>query len=101
MRNTETKLPTISTKDGVSKTKDKARCSPSHRPAASPEVGHGAPLLHHHSAKSVPCSRSASSSSGRDWPVSTLGCTSQSSVTQASAAAESSAGPHADEPAGP
>ncbi|XP_041813866.1 glutamine-rich protein 2-like [Chelmon rostratus] len=99
MRNTESKLPTISTKDGLCKTKDKAKSSPSNKPAASPEAGHAAPLHHHHSAKSGQCSRSASGSSGRDWPVSTLGCTSQSSVAQASAAADSSAEPRADEPA--
>ncbi|XP_042360272.1 glutamine-rich protein 2 [Plectropomus leopardus] len=92
-KNTETKLPTISTKDGMCKTKDKAKCSLSHKPAASPEVSH-----HPNSAKSTQCSRSASSSSGRDWPVSALGCTSQSSVTPASAAAESNTEPHADEP---
>ncbi|XP_018523980.1 glutamine-rich protein 2 isoform X4 [Lates calcarifer] len=93
-RNTETKLPTISTKDGLCKIKDKAKCSPSHKPAASPEA------LHHlHSAKSAQCSRSASSSSGRDWPVSTLGCTSQSSIAQASAAAERSAEPQDDQQA--
>ncbi|XP_070779127.1 glutamine-rich protein 2-like [Enoplosus armatus] len=96
IRTTETKLPTISTKDGMCKTKDKAKCSPSHKPAPSPEVGHGAPVHHPHSAKSAQCSRSASSSSGRDWPVSALGCTSQSSVTPASAAAESHT--EADEP---
>ncbi|GAA6222133.1 glutamine-rich protein 2-like isoform X3 [Lates japonicus] len=93
-RNTETKLPTISTKDGLCKIKDKAKCSPSHKPAASPEA------LHHlHSAKSTQCSRSASSSSGRDWPVSTLGCTSQSSIAQASAAAERTAEPQDDQQA--
>ncbi|XP_027141127.1 glutamine-rich protein 2 isoform X3 [Larimichthys crocea] len=81
-RSTETKLPTISTKDGMCKPKDKAKNSMSHKPSVSPE----APLHHAHSAKS---SRSASSLSGRDWPVSTLGCTSHSSFTQASAAAES------------
>ncbi|KAM7387558.1 hypothetical protein PAMA_009939 [Pampus argenteus] len=80
IRNTETKLPTICTKDGMCKTKDKAKNSPS-KPAVSPEVGHGAPVHHPHSAKSVQVSRSASSSSGRDWPVSALGCTSQSSIT--------------------
>ncbi|XP_071322246.1 glutamine-rich protein 2-like isoform X2 [Trachinotus anak] len=96
IRTTETKLPTISTKDvttGVCKTKDKAKCSPSHKPAASPEVGHSTPVHPPHSAKSGQCSRSASSSSGRDWPVSALGCTSQSSITQASAAAESATEP--------
>ncbi|XP_035508085.1 glutamine-rich protein 2-like [Morone saxatilis] len=93
-RSAETKLPTIATKDG--KTKDKAKCS--HKPAVSPEAGHGAPLHHPYSAKSAQCSRSASSSSGRDWPVSALGCTSQSSLTPASAAAESNAEPRADEP---
>ncbi|XP_034396077.1 glutamine-rich protein 2 isoform X2 [Cyclopterus lumpus] len=74
-RNTETKLPTISTKDG--KTKDKAKCSLLYKPNTSPEVHHTL------SGKSVQSSRSASSSSGRDWPVSALG-----SVTPASAAAE-------------
>ncbi|XP_039979920.1 glutamine-rich protein 2 isoform X2 [Xiphias gladius] len=87
-RSTETKLPTISTKDGMCKIKDKAKCSPSHKPAASPEVGHNTPVHHPHSAKSAQCSRSASSCSGRDWPVSALGCTSQSSIAPASAAAE-------------
>ncbi|TMS15117.1 Glutamine-rich protein 2 [Larimichthys crocea] len=67
---------------GMCKPKDKAKNSMSHKPSVSPE----APLHHAHSAKS---SRSASSLSGRDWPVSTLGCTSHSSFTQASAAAES------------
>ncbi|XP_035852922.1 glutamine-rich protein 2 isoform X2 [Sander lucioperca] len=90
IRNTETKLPTISTKDGMCKTKDKAKCSPSHKPASSPELGHGPPVYPPHSAKSTQCSRSTSSSSGRDWPVSALGCTSQlGSVSPASAAAES------------
>ncbi|KAK1877310.1 Glutamine-rich protein 2 [Dissostichus eleginoides] len=86
IRNTETKLPTIPTKDGMCKTKDKAKCP--HKPAASPE-GH-----HPHSAKSNQGSHSASSLSGRDWPVSALGCTSQSSV----AAAESNTEPPADAP---
>ncbi|XP_041823169.1 glutamine-rich protein 2 [Melanotaenia boesemani] len=100
IKNTETKLPTISSKDTMSKTKDKAKSSASHRPAASLEVGHNTPVLHHSlSAKSMQCSRSASSCSGRDWPVSALGCyTSQSSITQASAAAESGADPQSDEP---
>ncbi|XP_034750818.1 uncharacterized protein LOC117958492 isoform X2 [Etheostoma cragini] len=90
IRNTETKLPTISTKDGVCKTKDKARCSPSLKPASSPEVGHSPPVYPPHSAKSAQCSRSTSSSSGRDWPVSALGCTSMlGSVSPASAAAVS------------
>ncbi|XP_073350490.1 uncharacterized protein [Pagrus major] len=95
VRNTDSKLPTISTKDGLCKDK---KSSLSHKPAASPEVGHAAQLHHTHSAKSAQCSRSASSSSGRDWPVSALGCTSQSSFTQASAAADSNAGRQADEP---
>ncbi|KAK5855768.1 hypothetical protein PBY51_007412 [Eleginops maclovinus] len=86
IRNTEIKLPTIPTKDGMCKTKDKAKCP--HKPAASPE-GH-----HPCSAKSAQCSRSASSISGRDWPVSALGCTSQSSV----AAAESNTELHSDAP---
>ncbi|XP_039680356.1 glutamine-rich protein 2 isoform X4 [Perca fluviatilis] len=90
IRNTETKLPTISTKDGMCKTKDKAKCSPSHKPASSPELGHGPPVYPPHSAKSAQCSRSTSSNSGRDWPVSALGCTSQlGSVSLVSAAAES------------
>lgn len=90
IRPTETKLPTISTKEGVCKTKDRARCSPSHKAATTPEAG----PHHPPSAKSAPCSRSASSSSGRDWPVSALGCTSQSSL----APAERDAEPPADEP---
>ncbi|XP_077940335.1 glutamine-rich protein 2 isoform X2 [Gasterosteus aculeatus] len=84
-RNPETKLPTISTKDG--KTKDKAKCSQHLKRSASPELP---PPL---SVRSAVCSRSASSTSGRDWPVSALGCTSRSSVTPASAAAESQAEP--------
>ncbi|KAL6102399.1 qrich2 [Pungitius sinensis] len=84
-RNPETKLPTIFTKDG--KTKDKAKCSLPLKRSSSPELP---PPL---SVRSAVCSRSASSSSGRDWPVSALGCTSQSSVTPASAAAESQAEP--------
>ncbi|XP_040918160.1 glutamine-rich protein 2 [Toxotes jaculatrix] len=88
LRHPETKLPTISAKDGMCKIKDKARCSPSHKPAASLEVGHSAPVHQPHGAKSAQCSRSASSSSSRDWPVSALGCTSQSSITPPSAAAE-------------
>ncbi|KAK9534505.1 hypothetical protein VZT92_006946 [Zoarces viviparus] len=88
-RNTETKLPTISTKDGKCKTKDKTLPQ---KPAASPDVHH--PL----SGKSPQCSRSTSGS-GRDGPVSALGCTSQSSVSP-SAAAESSSERHADEPPG-
>ncbi|KAM8724888.1 uncharacterized protein AB9X84_004410 isoform 2-T2 [Acanthopagrus schlegelii] len=95
VRNTDSKLPTISSKEGLSKDK---KSSLSHKPAASPEVGHAAQLHHTHSAKSAQCSRSASSSSGRDWPVSALGCTSQSSFTAASATAESNAGRRADEP---
>ncbi|XP_044037517.1 uncharacterized protein LOC122869040 isoform X3 [Siniperca chuatsi] len=39
MRNTETKLPTISTKDGMFKPKDKAKCSLSHKPTTSPGGG--------------------------------------------------------------
>ncbi|XP_056257211.1 glutamine-rich protein 2 isoform X2 [Seriola aureovittata] len=96
IRTTETKLPTISTKDvtaGLCKIKDKAKCSPSYKPTTSPEVGHNAPVHHPHSPKTAQCSRSASSSSGRDWPVSALGCTSQSSITQASAAADSNTEP--------
>uniref|UniRef100_A0A3B4URI7 Uncharacterized LOC111230206 n=2 Tax=Seriola dumerili TaxID=41447 RepID=A0A3B4URI7_SERDU len=96
IRTTETKLPTISTKDvtaGLCKIKDKAKCPPSYKPTTSPEVGHNAPLHHPHSPKTAQCSRSASSSSGRDWPVSALGCTSQSSITQASAAADSNTEP--------
>ncbi|XP_032393015.1 glutamine-rich protein 2 isoform X3 [Etheostoma spectabile] len=90
IRNTETKLPTISTKDGMCKTKDKAKSSSSHKTASSPEVGHSPPVYSPHSAKSAQCSRSTSSSSGRDWPVSALGCTSQlGSVSPASAAAVS------------
>ncbi|XP_069021611.1 ribosome-binding protein 1-like [Embiotoca jacksoni] len=58
VRTSETKLPTISTKDGPSRTKDKARCSPSLRPVVSPEVGHNTPT--HLQAKS---SHSASSTS--------------------------------------
>ncbi|KAG7238869.1 hypothetical protein INR49_030416 [Caranx melampygus] len=76
-----------------SKVKDKSKCSPPHKPAASPELGLSAPVHPPLSAKSAQCSRSASSSSGRDWPVSALGCTSQSSITQASAAAESAMEP--------
>ncbi|XP_063326957.1 glutamine-rich protein 2 [Pelmatolapia mariae] len=91
-RNSETKLPTIPTRDGVYKSKDKAK------PAASPEVGHGTPLHQPCSPRSAPCSRSASSCSGRDWPVSALGCASQSSITQGSAAADSTAEPPSNEP---
>ncbi|KAG8006570.1 Glutamine-rich protein 2 [Nibea albiflora] len=97
-RSTETKLPTISTKDGMCKPKDKAKNSMSHKPSVSPEAGHAAPPHHAHSAKSTQCSRSASSLSGRDWPVSTLGCTSHSSFTQASATAESNMEARANEP---
>nr|XP_033944407.1 glutamine-rich protein 2 isoform X1 [Pseudochaenichthys georgianus] len=86
IRNTETKLPTIPTKDGMCKTKDKAKCP--HKPTASPE-GH-----HPHSAKSNQGSHSVSSLLERDWPVSALGCTSQSSV----AAAESNTEPPAGAP---
>ncbi|XP_029365384.1 uncharacterized protein C16orf96 [Echeneis naucrates] len=87
VRTTETKLPAITTKDvtsGVCRTKDKAKCSLSHKPAASPEGGHAALGHHPLSMKSAQCSRSVSSCSGRDWPVSAMGCPSQSS--QASAA---------------
>ncbi|XP_068193658.1 uncharacterized protein [Antennarius striatus] len=86
LKNAETKLPTIPSKDGSSKAKDRNK---SYKPAASPEAGLSG--LHPISAKSAHCSRSASSSSGRDWPVSALGCTSHSSFTQASAAAWSNA----------
>ncbi|XP_026220298.1 glutamine-rich protein 2 isoform X1 [Anabas testudineus] len=90
-RNSETKLPTISAKDGMCKTKDKPRGSPSHKPAVSPEVGF---ITHQpQSARSAQCSRSASSLSGRDWPVSALGCASQSSISQTSAAGESNSEP--------
>ncbi|XP_068605799.1 glutamine-rich protein 2-like [Brachionichthys hirsutus] len=85
-RNAEPKLPTIPPKDGASKAKDKNR---THKPAASPEAGLGG--LRPSGAKSAQCSRSASSSSGRDWPVSGLACTSHSSFHQDSAAAESNA----------
>ncbi|XP_034448539.1 uncharacterized protein LOC117765981 [Hippoglossus hippoglossus] len=73
IRSTETKLPRISTRDGL-KTRDRTKSSPSHKAAASPEGGDNtAP----HSVRS----RSASSSSTRDWRLSTLGCSSQSSIT--------------------
>ncbi|XP_039897396.1 glutamine-rich protein 2 isoform X5 [Simochromis diagramma] len=91
-RNSETKLPTIPTRDGVYKSKDKAK------PAASPEVGHSTPLHPPCSPRSAACSRSASSCSGRDWPVSALGCASQSSIAQGSAAADSTAEPPSNEP---
>ncbi|XP_047213911.1 glutamine-rich protein 2-like isoform X2 [Girardinichthys multiradiatus] len=97
LRNTEMKLPLIAPKDG--KMKEKTKSSAPQRPAVSPEVGsdtlvYPQPL----SAKSMQCSRSASSGSGRDWPVSALGCcTSQSSITQASAA-DSVADPESCEP---
>ncbi|XP_069381650.1 cytospin-A-like isoform X2 [Paralichthys olivaceus] len=90
IRHTETKLPTISSRDAL-KTKDKTKSSSSHKPAASPEL-HNSPGPH--SVRSAQCSRSASSSSTRDWPLSTLGCSSQSSVAQTSAAA-----PRTSEPA--
>ncbi|XP_004556496.1 glutamine-rich protein 2 isoform X6 [Maylandia zebra] len=91
-RNSETKLPTIPTRDGVYKSKDKAK------PAASPEVGPSTPLHPPCSPRSAACSRSASSCSGRDWPVSALGCASQSSIAQGSAAADSTAEPPSNEP---
>eukprot|EP00066_Takifugu_rubripes_P026352 XP_011615618.1 PREDICTED: glutamine-rich protein 2 [Takifugu rubripes] len=93
VRNTEIRLPTISTKDGLCRTKDKVM----HRkPASPPEMAQGAPAQHPHSAKSARCSHSASSSSSRDWPVSALGCTSHTSFTQAAADAEIKTQP--DEP---
>ncbi|KAM9843908.1 glutamine-rich protein 2 [Aulostomus maculatus] len=82
IRKADTKLPTIATKDGA--TTDKVKSSRTHRAPTPPEPGHGALLHHARSAKSGSCSRSASSSSGHDWPVSVLGCTSQSSVAQES-----------------
>ncbi|XP_067334274.1 uncharacterized protein [Channa argus] len=91
IRSTETKLPTISTKDGLCKTKDKSRSSPSHKPPASPEMGHNALVHQSHSAKSAQLSRSVSSISGQDWPVSALGCASQGSIS--SVAAESNSEP--------
>ncbi|XP_062264282.1 uncharacterized protein LOC133971085 isoform X2 [Platichthys flesus] len=74
IRGTETKLPTISTRDGQ-RTRDGARSSPTHKAAASPEGGDNTAAPH--SVRS----RSASSSSTRDWRLSTLGCSSQSSIT--------------------
>ncbi|XP_078140533.1 uncharacterized protein LOC144539444 [Centroberyx gerrardi] len=68
------------------RSKDKAKRPPSQK-SVSPEAGHGSPV-HPHSAKSQR-SRSASSSSVRDWPVSPLGSASQSSFTQALAPADS------------
>ncbi|KAM9744992.1 uncharacterized protein ACNS7B_009495 [Menidia menidia] len=67
LRSTETKLPTISSRDGSGRTKERARGSAPQRPAPSPEAGLSTP---------APLSpRSASSGSGRDW--SALGCPSQ------------------------
>ncbi|XP_075897576.1 glutamine-rich protein 2-like isoform X2 [Nelusetta ayraudi] len=77
VRNPENRLPTISAKEGLWKSR------PS-RPVTSPEVGSGSQLqqhLHQHNAKNGQCSRSASSS-GRDWAVPTPGCTSHNFVTQ-------------------
>nr|XP_015831735.2 glutamine-rich protein 2 isoform X1 [Nothobranchius furzeri] len=102
LKNTETKLPTIATKDaaGTCKIKNKAKNSASQRRAVPLEVGQTTPV--HQlppSARSMQCSPPASSCSGRDWPVSALGCcTSQSSITQTSAAAESADDPQIDEP---
>uniref|UniRef100_A0A8C6PN21 DUF4795 domain-containing protein n=1 Tax=Nothobranchius furzeri TaxID=105023 RepID=A0A8C6PN21_NOTFU len=102
LKNTETKLPTIATKDAAvtCKIKNKAKNSASQRRAVPLEVGQTTPV--HQlppSARSMQCSPPASSCSGRDWPVSALGCcTSQSSITQTSAAAESADDPQIDEP---
>ncbi|CAB1424387.1 unnamed protein product [Pleuronectes platessa] len=74
IRGTETKLPTIPTRDGL-RTRDGTRSSPSHKAAASPEGGDNT------AAPPSGRSRSASSSSTRDWRLSTLGCSSQSSVS--------------------
>ncbi|KAM3597472.1 uncharacterized protein V6R79_005064 [Siganus canaliculatus] len=101
-RNTETRLPTISTKDGGCKTKEKAKSSLPYKPAPSPEsrhnTRHDTPVQPAHSAKSGQSSRSASSSSGRDRPLSTLACLSQSSMAATSAAADSCTEPQLEEP---
>ncbi|KAM4717103.1 uncharacterized protein FYW61_017311 isoform 2-T2 [Anableps anableps] len=79
LRNPETKLPTIASREGKVKTKTSIlqRSTGSLEANTSPQ-----PL----SAKSL---QSASSGSGRDLPMSALGCSvSQNSVTQASAEAE-------------
>ncbi|XP_037647632.1 glutamine-rich protein 2 isoform X2 [Sebastes umbrosus] len=91
IRNIETKLPTITTKDGMCKTKDMVKRSLSHKPTVS--LGVHQP----HSAKSSQSSRSASISSGRDWLASALSCTSRSSIIPTSPAAESNTESHADE----
>ncbi|XP_078808032.1 glutamine-rich protein 2 isoform X5 [Oryzias latipes] len=91
LRSPDSKLPTIAPKDGAHRTKDRAKSSASLRPVPSPEGGQTSPVEQPaHSARSPQFSRSASSCSGRDWPVSALGCcTPQSSITQASAAVSS------------
>lgn len=86
VKNAETKLPTIGSRDGKMKEKTK-NCVPQ-RPPVSPEA-EPSPLVHPQplGARSLQSSRPASSGSGRDWPVSALGCcTSQSSISDASAA---------------
>ncbi|RVE69953.1 hypothetical protein OJAV_G00082960 [Oryzias javanicus] len=87
-RNPDSKLPTIAPKEGAHRTKDRAKSSASLRLAPSPEGGQTSPV-HQPApgARSPQCSRSASSCSGRDWPVSALGCcTSQGSITPVSGA---------------
>ncbi|KAK7938746.1 hypothetical protein WMY93_002072 [Mugilogobius chulae] len=69
-RHAETKLPTIASRDGSSRSRSRPRSSPSPRDSA-PSPGLQRPS---------PCPPSGSCSSGRDWPVSPLGCPSQSSV---------------------
>uniref|UniRef100_A0A3Q2Q1U8 Uncharacterized LOC105919100 n=1 Tax=Fundulus heteroclitus TaxID=8078 RepID=A0A3Q2Q1U8_FUNHE len=93
LRSADTKLPTIAARDGRMKDRTKGP----QRPAVSPEVGPNAPAPPQPlGAKGAQSSRSASSGSGRDWPVSALGCcTSQSSV---SPAADSAAEPGSCEP---
>ncbi|XP_055009086.1 glutamine-rich protein 2-like [Boleophthalmus pectinirostris] len=78
-KNAETKLPTIASRDGSSRSRSRPRSSPSPRDSA-PSSG-----LRRPSPPSGCCS------SGRDWPVSPLGCASQSSLVPMSVnAAESS-----------
>uniref|UniRef100_A0AAQ6IR89 DUF4795 domain-containing protein n=1 Tax=Anabas testudineus TaxID=64144 RepID=A0AAQ6IR89_ANATE len=77
-RNSETKLPTISAKDGTFFTF--LLCLFLKRKEAPPHLLYSFVFT-------------ASSLSGRDWPVSALGCASQSSISQTSAAGESNSEP--------
>ncbi|KAJ8389165.1 hypothetical protein AAFF_G00123710 [Aldrovandia affinis] len=78
VRSVESRLPTISSKEGICKSKDKVSRSQSQKSSA--EQGRAMPVRPQ-SARTQ-WSHSASSSSVRDRPMSSMGCLSQSSAPQ-------------------